>query len=67
MLRLDLLARCLAVHCGAGESCVDGDCRSDEVGASELELWPGKVDRQELWTATSRVGRVCGRRMHLPL
>jgi hypothetical protein len=43
ILHVDLLARCVGVACGAGETCGESGCRPQMVSASELLPYTGSV------------------------
>jgi hypothetical protein len=44
VVRLDLLANCLGVGCGSGQTCGGGTCRNVELTPSEIEEWNGEPE-----------------------
>ena len=47
VLRMDLLAACVGMTCGAEQTCAPGGCRTVNVAAAELGAWPegaGRID-----------------------
>ncbi len=52
VLRLDLLASCRGVVCGAGQTCGETGCRAQTVSSSELEPYNGTIASHDAGSAT---------------